>query len=190
MSIKAILSAPRDIVVGASNVRIALAEDYALEASDMVVSGDVPIESRVFGAGRWWYYQFGVSEDETGEFTVGLSDAFRAKPVVVAYDTVRSVEIRFGEAQWDGRRVSIPVSVSEPLIGLEKSCFRLRGVAGRCYLYGKDRAYELVIVPNEQSGVFRVSVARQVCKSNGIHVDAVSESVEVQYGEASDSSDR
>lgn len=183
---KAILSAPKDIVVGTSNVRIALTEDYNLDASHVVVSGDVPAGSRVFGAGRHWYYQFKLVEGQAGAFTVGLSSAFRATPVVVEYDTVRSVSIRFGTPRQEGRRVVVPISASHALIGLVKSCFRLTGASGRCYLYGRDREYQLVVIPNERSGVFRVSVARQVCKASGIHVDAVSEAVEVRYGSSSD----
>ena len=179
-------------MVGASNVRIALWEDYALEASDVVVSGDVPGASRVFGAGRHWYYQFQVPEGVVGAFTVRLSSrSFAAKPVRVAYDTVRSVAIQFGTPRWDGRRVVIPVSADVPLIGLEKSCFRLTGMAGRCYLYGRDREYQLHVIPTQRSGVFRISMARQVCKSERHSCGCGWRSaVEVRYGSTSDSNDR
>lgn len=178
---KAILSAPA-MVNGDSNVRVALAEARDLTLSDFVVSGDV-LQCQVFGADKDWYVQFCVPEGQMGTFSVGMSSEFVAVPVMVKYDTIRSVALTFGTPRYEGNRVIVPVFTDVEVCGLTKRSFRAVGFTGGTYLYGKDRTYEFVAVPSDSRGQFRLEVARLAMKQTCHVAEWDSTPITVRYPE-------
>ena len=198
------MTAPQKTVIGKSNIRLTFARNVqGLNLSNVnieTVSGDAMGEDvRVSGVDGNWYLTckipdtcVGVSEISlTGSVIAnGALETIDARATRIAYDTQRSLPMHSGKVRYEKSRFILPITFETDVSGLTKKHFLLTTVSGhsvsrmRCYLYGKDKDYELVFIPNGyRRGVFRVGMARQVQKANGIVLDADFTPIEIRYPE-------
>ena len=157
---------------------------------------------RVWGEDGNWYLTFKIPDARVGSSQITLTgsviangalETLDAKAVTVDYDTRRSLRMHWGEIRYEKNQLTLPITFDTDVSGLTKKHFRLTSVSGhsvsrlRCYLYGKDRDYELVFIPNNyRRGVFTVEIARPVHKTNGIRMDVEIPLVEIRYPERTD----
>ena len=207
--VRCVMTAPTQTVKGKFNIRLTFArnvQDLDLSNVDIeTVSGD-PISGdpigedvRVWGEDGNWYLTFKIPDARVGRSQITLTgsviangalETLDAKAVTIDYDTRRSLMMHWGEIRYGKNQLTLPITFETDVIGLTKKHFRLTAVSGhsvsrlRCYLYGKDKDYELVFIPNGyRRGVFTVEIARPVHKTNGIRMDVEIPPVEIRYPE-------
>ena len=210
--VRCVMTAPAQTVKGKFNIRLTFARNVQdLDLSNVnietvlgdPISGD-PIGENVsvWGEDGNWYLTFKIPEFHVGSSQITLTGSVIAngafetidvKAVTVDYDTRRSLRMHWGEIRYQKNQLTLPITFGTDVIGLTKKHFRLTVVSGhsvsrlRCYLYGKDRDYELVFIPNGyRRGVFRVEIVRPVHKTNGIRMDVEIPPVEIRYPERMD----
>ena len=202
--VRCVMTAPQKTVIGKSNIRLTFARNVqGLNLSNVnikTVSGDAMGEDvRVWGEDGNWYITCKVPHACVGMSEISLTgsviangalETIDAHAVRIAYDTLRSLPMHSGQVRYEKSRVILPITFETDVSGLTKKHFRLTAVSGhsasrmRCYLYGKDKDYELVFIPNGyRRGVFTVSMARQVQKANGVMLDADFTPIEIPYPE-------
>lgn len=200
--VRAVISAPTKMIIGAFNSRITFARPiHILHADNIVVrtvSGDpIGVNYQVKGEGHHWYIYSKMPEGRVGSSEISLTgsvhangalETIDANPVLIRYDTQRAIGVTFGDVRYQSDHCVLPVTFQAPVIGVSKKHFRLTTLSGhpverlKCYLYGQDSDYEFVLIPNGyRRGRFRVEMTLPVRKANGIVVDVDTTPIEISY---------
>ena len=97
-----------------------------------------------------------------------------AKPVEIAYDTVKVVKATWGTPVVSPQKTEIPISFDAPLQHLRKRNFRLsQALPFQLYRFGEG--YKIVI-PKRIQGVLSVQVLGSVVKESGVEA-VIAESI-------------
>ena len=193
---RAVITAPSRTIIGAFSMLFSLpkmVDDFTLDNVGIeTLSGDALGDIRDTFGGRGNHYHFlcYLPNEKTGTARISIvgevgGEGVDANPVIVRYDTVKSVRATFGEVSQQGNKIELPVTLDTEVRGLKKTHFALARVSGtllngmRCHLYGSGRDYQLVFsVKSGSVGEVRVSVAtREITKESGIQAYLMANSI-------------
>ena len=195
--IKGVISAPRGVISGMFNIHISFRETVLFFSEENIrveaVSGAAlghPYDE-FSGQDRVYQLLCYPPENAVGESRISIigeaevvrggrwvSEPLSVAPIIVAYDTVRTVDATWGIPVEQGKRkLRIPISFDMPIRNLKKRHFSF-SYATPFQLYGSDDSYSLVI-PKAQS-LFTVFVEGLVEKTNGIQAEIQRTPLEVE----------
>ena len=166
------ITAPKGIITGAFNLRIAFLEEIELTASDVVaevLEGDALGHDKdsFGGSGRNYHILCYIPDARAGKSRISVNKAgVDVTPVEITYDTIRTITPTWRTPVQRGSRIEIPVSFDAGIENLRKRNFRVSPAAA-FQLYGAGDAYSLVLPVRVQV----VSVFGTVWKSNGIQAE-------------------
>ena len=168
---KGVITAPKDVITGAFTLRFAFWREIALTMADIQVEtleGDALGHKKdcLAGSGQNYYILCYLPEGRKGKSRISVGkDGFEVPPVVVEYDTIRTVRATYGTPIKQNGKIEIPVSFDAPIQHLKKRNFRL-SVPAPFQLYRVSRDAYSVVLP-ERSSPFRITVSGTVRKQNG-----------------------
>ena len=179
---RGVISVPKGIITGAFNIRLTFIKETELTAADIVVEtieGDAlgHTKDNFGGGGANYHILCYIPDARTGKSRISVVKAgLDVRPVIVEYDTVRTVTATWGTPIQRGYKLELPLSFNVPIQGLKKRNFRL-SVPTPFQLYGTGDAYS-VVLPGRNSP-FSVAVSGTVRKMNGIQANIVETVLEV-----------
>lgn len=168
---RGVISVPKGIITGAFNIRLTFIRETELTAADIVVEtieGDAlgHTKDNFGGGGANYHILCYIPDARTGKSRISVVKAgLDVRPVIVEYDTVRTVTATWGTPIQRGSKLELPVSFGVPIQGLKKRNFRF-SVPTPFQLYGTGDTYSLVVPQRQQN--FTVAVSGTVQKRNGI----------------------
>ena len=173
--IRGTIKAPKGIITGAFTLLISFIRDLELTAADVVVEtleGDAlgHTKDSFGGSGANYHSLCYIPDARSGKSRISIrKEGIDVDPVVVTYDTVKTVRATWGTPIRRGSKVEIPIAFGVAIQKLKKRNFKL---SQPCpfQLYGSGEAYSL-IVPNRTG--LRVSVLGTVRKANGIQAEII-----------------
>ena len=178
---KGVIKAPRNIITGAFTILISFIRNIELTAADIVVEtleGDAlgHTKDSFGGSGANYFILCYLPDARKGKSRISVS-GFDVAPVVVEYDTIKTVTVTWGDPMRRGRKIEIPVALDTAIANLRKRNFRLTPAAPY-QLYGTGDAYSLVVPESVQ----RIAISGTVRKSNGIQAEIEETLLEVDRG--------
>ena len=172
--------APQEILTGAFSVLFSFnrALDFSRDDIDIqTLEGDAlgHTKDTFGGEGAHYYLQCYLQENQLGTSEISLK-RYHAAPVIVQYDTVRTLVPTFGKPFARNRKIEVPILLPAPIIGLKKKHFRVpEGIPYQ--VFGSGRAYQLLL-----SGSGVVTLAGSVRKESGVKAQIVETTFEVNDG--------
>ena len=168
-----VITAPTGIITGAFNLLFDFIRPIELIASDIVVetlAGDAlghPKDS-FGGSGARYHILCYPPDGRSGKSRISVvKTGLVVEPVVITYDTVRTVRATWGTPIQRGTKVELPISFGVAIENLKKRNFRF-SQALPFQLYGSSDSYSL-IVP-QRTGLI-VTVSGAVRKANGVRAE-------------------
>ena len=167
---KGVITAPKDVITGAFTLRFAFWREIALTMADIRIE---TLEGHALGSpkdcfagsGKDYHILCYLPDGRKGKSRISVAkDGFEVPPVVVAYDTIRTVRATYGTPIKQNGKIEVPVSFDAPIQHLKKRNFRL-SVPAPFQLYGTGDTYRVVLP--ERSSPFRITVSGTVRKRNG-----------------------
>ena len=183
-----VITVPKQTITGAFTVLMTFIRDIELTVDDVVITtleGDALGHAKDhFGGGGADYFMLCYLPDaRSGQSRIAIRKAgIAVEPVVVTYDTVKTVVATWGTPIRHGSKIEIPVAFGAAIENLHKRNFTL---SPPCpfQLYGTADAYSLVVPEKTAGEVFTVAVAGAVRKANGVRADIIQETLlEVDRG--------
>lgn len=179
-----VITAPKQIITGAFNVLFDFIREIELTAADVIVEtleGDAlghPKDS--FGGSGANYHMLRYLLDErSGKSRISIrKEGIDVDPVVVTYDTVRTIHATSGTPIQRGSKIEIPISFTVAIENLKKRNFTF-SPPGPFQLYGSGDTYSLVL--RDRNGL-TVTVSGAVRKSNGVRAEIVEKTFIVTVG--------
>ena len=170
---KGVITAPKQIITGAFTVLFDFIREIELAAADVTVEtleGDAlgHTKDTFGGSGANYHILYYLPDERSGKSRISVNkDALAVEPVIVTYDTVRTVQATWGTPIRRGTKVEIPISLGVAVEHLQKRNFTF---SAPCpfQLYGSGKRYSL-IVP-QRTGLI-VTVSGAVRKSNGVRAE-------------------
>ena len=179
---KGVITAPKKIITGAFTLLFSFWREIELSMADIRVEtleGDALGHSKdcFSGSGSNYHLCCYLPDARAGKSRFSVTKAgVDVEPVIVVYDTVRTVSVTWGTPFRRGAKVEIPVSVDTPIRNLKKRNFRI-SYPTAFQLYGSGDTYSLVI-PNPRNN-FRVTVSGSVQKMSGLRAEIQTAVLEV-----------
>lgn len=179
---KGVITAPRGIITGAFNVRFDFIRPIDLTAADVVVE---TLEGDALGHGKDSFGGRGASyhilcylpDARSGSSRISVvKDGLVVEPVIVEYDTVKTVRATWGTPIPRGTKLEIPISFSVAIEHLKKRHFTFSEPGFPFQLYGSGDTYSLVL-PNRTE--FTVTVSGAVRKANRVRAEIQESLLEV-----------
>lgn len=180
---RGVITAPKEIITGAFNVRFDFIRPIELTAADITVetlSGDAlgHTKDSFGGSGAHYHILCYIPDARSGRSRISVNkDGLDVEPVEIEYDTVKTVRATWGTPIPRGTKLEIPISFSVAIEHLKKRHFTFSGFPGFPFqLYGSGNTYSLVL-PNRTG--FTVTVLGTVRKANGISAEITETVLEV-----------
>ena len=173
---KGVITAPKDVITGAFTLRFAFWREIPLTMADIQVEtleGDALGHKKdcLAGSGQNYYILCYLPEGRKGKSRISVGkDGFEVPPVIVEYDTIRTVRATYGTPIKQNGKIEIPVSFDAPIQHLKKRNFRL-SVPAPFQLYGSEDTYRVVLP--ERNSPFGITVSGRVRKQNGIRASII-----------------
>ena len=170
---KGVISAPRGIITGAFNIRFGFIRPIELTAADVTVEtleGDAlgHTKDAFGGSGAHYHLLCYLPDGRAGKSRIFVNKAgLEVVPVVVEYDTVKTVIATWGTPIRRGAKLEIPIAFDVAIENLKKRNFTF-SCACPFQLYGSGDTYSLV-VPHRTGQT--VTVSGTVRKMNGIRAE-------------------
>lgn len=167
---KGIIAVPTGIITGAFNIRFNFIREIELTAADITVEtleGDALGHSKdaFGGSGANYHILCYIPDPRAGKSRISVAkDGLEVEPVIVEYDTVRTVHATWGTLIQRGTKVELPVLFDVAIQRLKKRNFRF-SLPTPFQLYGTGKDYSLVI-PQQRD--FTVTVSGSVRKVSGV----------------------
>lgn len=170
---RGVITVPKKVITGAFTILFSFLRETDFTVDDFrveTVSGD-PLghhKDSFGGRDKNYHALCYLPEGTAGVSRISVvKDGVRVKPVVVEYDTVRTVTVAWAEPrQIKNNKIEIPLALDASVVNLRKSHFTLSRPL-KFYLYGSGMEWTLVTAPT-QLKKFRVSVSGSVVKHNGL----------------------
>lgn len=184
---RGVITAPKKIITGAFTVLFAFIRELELTADDVVVEtleGDAlgHHKDTFGGGGRNYHLLCYLPDERTGKSRISVNkEGVAVEPVIVAYDTVRSVLPVWGLPFVRNGKIEIPLTFPCPVINLRKRNFQVSETMQR-YVYGAGADYHFVVSPSDIAEGFSVTVSGPVQKENGLDAVIQETVVEVDRG--------
>lgn len=174
---KGVIKAPKQVITGAFTMLFSFIRPIEFTAADVhveTIEGDAlgcPKDS-FGGSGANYYILCYLPDERVGKSRISVrKDGLDVEPVIVTYDTVRTVVATWGTPIRRGnRKVEVPISFDVAIQNLKKRNFRL-SIPGPYQLYGADRAYSLLMPAGLVNRGLVLVVFGTVQKHNGIRAD-------------------
>lgn len=168
------IKAPRQIITGAFSVIFSFIREVDFTQNDVIVEtleGDAlgNPKDNFGGSGRNYHLLCYLQESQKGKSRISIS-GFDVPPVVVEYDTVRSLTPVWETPFKRNTKIEIPLTLPEAVTGLRKKNFSI-SESMPCVLYGSGRDYQFVVSPSSAQTEFSVSVSGAVRKMNGLRAE-------------------
>lgn len=173
---RGVISVPSGIITGAFNIRLTFIREIELTADAIHVEtleGDaLGHEKDNFGGeGKDYHILCYLPDERKGKSRISVvKEGVDVPPVIVEYDTVRSLTPVWGTPVKRNAKIEIPLTLPEAVTGLRKQNFSV-SEAVPCFLYGSGHTYQFVVAPSPAQTDFSVSVAGRVRKMNGLRAD-------------------
>ena len=167
---KGVITVPQNIITGAFTILMTFIRPIELTAADVVtttLAGDAlgHTKDSFGGSGASYHRLCYLPDARCGKSRISISKpGVDVAPVIVAYDTVKTVHATWGPPLQRNRKIEIPVSFDVAIQHLKKRNFKLSPPLP-FQVYGSDDAYSLVV---PDSGHLTVTVSGTVRKSNGV----------------------
>lgn len=171
---RGVITAPKKVITGAFTLLFSFPSDMVLTAADIqveTIEGDAlgHAKDNFGGSGNHYHLLCYLPDARAGKSRFSVTKAgVDVKPVVVEYDTVRTVIATWGTPVKRNRNIEIPVTFDTPIKRLRKQHFRVSEPRCPCQLYGSGDAYDLVVSPARGLTRFRVTLSGTVEKTNGL----------------------
>ena len=182
---RGVITAPKKVITGAFTLLFSFPSDIRLTLDDIQVEtleGDALGHAKDTFGGRGKHYHLlcYLPDARTGKSRVSIAKTGVAvQPVVVEYDTVRTVIATWGTPVKRNRQIDIPVTFDASVKRLRKQHFRLSEPMSY-QLYGSGNAYNLVVSPARALTDFEVTLSGTVEKANGLEAIIKVSSLEVE----------
>ena len=170
--IRGVITAPTKIITGAFTLRFSFWRDVELTMADVRVEtleGDALGHSKdcFSGSGSNYYIRCHLLDERkrTGKSRISVTKAgVDVEPVIVVYDTVRTVTATWGTPIQRGSKLELPIAFDVPIQKLKKRNFRCSQPCPY-QIYGADSDYALVVP--RRTGL-TLTAYGTVRKANGI----------------------
>lgn len=175
---KGVITAPKQIITGAFNVRFDFIRPIELTAADITaetLEGDAlgHTKDNFGGSGAHYHILCYLPDARSGKSRISVvKDGLVVAPVIVEYDTVKTVRATWGTLIPRGTKVELPISFDVAIENLRKRNFRFSQPLP-FQLYGSGDTYSLVL---PQRRWLTVTVSGGVRKGNGVSAE-ISESI-------------
>lgn len=170
---KGVITVPSGIITGAFNILFDFIRPIDLTAADVVVEtlegdGLGHAKDTFGGSGASYHILCYIPDARSGKSRISVvKDGLIVEPVIVEYDTVKTVRATWGTPIQRGTKVELPISFGVAIENLKKRNFRF-SQALPFQLYGSSDSYSL-IVP-QRTGLI-VTVSGAVRKANGVRAE-------------------
>lgn len=181
---KGVITAPKQIITGAFNIRFGFIRPIELTAADITVEtleGDAlgHTKDSFGGSGANYHILCYLPDGRSGKSRISVNKAgLEVEPVEIEYDTVRTVIATWGTPISRGSKVELPISFGVAIENLKKRNFRL-SIPAPFQLYGAGNTYSLIIPESIVQRGVSVTVLGTVRKANGIRAEIESAVLEV-----------
>ena len=178
---RGVIRAPRKIITGAFSVIFSFIRPIELTAADITVEtleGDAlgHAKDTFGGSGANYHVLCYLRDQRSGKSRISVVKAgLVVEPVIVEYDTVRTVRATWGTPIPRGTKVELPIAFDVAIENLRKRNFTF-SCPCPFQLYGSGANYSLV-VPNRTG--LTVTVSGTVRKPNGVRAEIAETVLEV-----------
>lgn len=183
--IKGVISAPKGIITGAFTILLTFIREIELTADAIHVEtleGD-PLghtKDNFAGSGKAYHILCYLPDARKGKSRISVP-GFDVPPVIVEYDTIRTIIPTWGAPFKRKGKVELPLLLSEDIVGLRKKHFSI-SESMLSVLYGSGSEYQFVVSPSSTQTEFSVSVSGSVKKLNGLEAVIQKTVLEVDRG--------
>ena len=173
---RGVITAPKRVVTGAFTLLFSFPSDIPLTPADIkveTIEGDAlgHVKDSFGGSGKHYHLLCYLPDARAGKSRFSVTKAgVRVEPVIVEYDTVRTVIVTWGTPVKRNRKIDIPVTFDASIKRLRKQHFRVSEPMSY-QLYGQGDTYELVVSPARAVKRFRVTISGTIEKINGLRAD-------------------
>ena len=171
---RGVITAPKHVITGAFTLLFAFPSDISLTPADIkveVLEGDAlgHAKDSFGGNGNHYHLLCYLPDARAGKSRFSVVKAgVRVEPVIVEYDTIRTVIATWGTPVKRNQKIDIPVTFNASVKRLRKQHFQVSEPRSPCQLYGHGDAYTLVVSPARAATRFRVTIAGTVQKTSGL----------------------
>ena len=182
---RGIITAPKKVITGAFTLLFAFPSEIPLTPADIKVEtleGDAlgHAKDNFGGSGKHYHLLCYLPDARTGKSRFSVVKAgVSVQPVIVEYDTVRTVIATWGTPVKRNGKIDIPVTFDASVKRLRRHHFRVSEPRCPCQLYGYGDTYELVVSPAPTLTSFRVTLSGTLEKENGLEALIATSSLEV-----------
>ena len=168
--IRGVITAPTKVITGAFTIRFSFWREIDLTMTDIRVEtleGDALGHSKdcFSGSGANYYILCYIPDARSGKSRISVNkEGVAVEPVIVEYDTVRTVTATWGTPFRRGSKLELPVAFDVPIQKLKKRNFRCSHPCPY-QIYGADSDYALVVP--RRTGL-TITAYGTVQKANGI----------------------
>lgn len=167
------LTAPVRVITGAFTILVTFIREIELTAADIHVEtleGDAlgcPKDS-FGGSGANYHILCYIPGARAGKSRISVrKDGLAVEPVIVEYDTVKTVIATWGTPIPRGSKVELPISFNVAIHNLKKRNFRL-STPGPYQIYGERNTYSLLVPAALVDAGLAVVVFGTVRKASGV----------------------
>ena len=171
---RGVITTPSGIITGAFNIRLTFIREIELTADAIQVEtleGDAlgHTKDNFGGSSKDYHILCYLPDERKGKSRISVvKEGVDVPPVIVEYDTIRTVHATYGTPIQRNGKIEVPVSFDVPIQHLKKRNFRF-SVPAPFQLYGTGDAYRVVLP--ERGSPFTISVSGTVRKMSGISAE-------------------
>lgn len=171
---RGVITAPKKVITGAFTLLFSFPSDIPLTLTDIkteTLDGHAlgHAKDNFAGSGNHYHLLCYLPDARAGKSKFSVVKAgVTVEPVIVEYDTVRTVIATWGTPVQRNGKIDIPVTFDASVKRLRKQHFRVSEPRSPFQLYGSGDAYELVVSPPRGLTRFRVTIAGTLQKTNGL----------------------
>ena len=187
--IRGVIIAPKKVITGAFTLRFSFWREIEFSMADIRVEtleGDALGHSKdcFSGSGANYYILCYIPDARSGKSRISVDkEGVAVEPVIVEYDTVKTVTATWGTPIRRGSKLELPIAFDVPIQKLKKRNFRCSQPCPY-QLYGSDANYTLVIPSQISETPWTLTAYGTVQKANGIPAVVTVSSVSVNSGQS------
>lgn len=173
---RGVITAPKKVITGAFTLLFSFPSDIILTPADIkteTLEGDAlgHAKDSFGGRGKHYHCLCYLPDARAGKSRISIAKTgISVKPVIVEYDTVRTVRATYGTPVQRNGKIEIPVTFDTPIKQLRKQHFRVSEPMPS-QLYGLGDAYDFVVSPSPTVTRFQITLSGTVQKTNGLQAD-------------------
>ena len=183
---RGVITAPERVITGAWTLLFSFPSEIDLTETDIKIEtleGHAlgHAKDKFGGSGKHYHLLCYLPDAKAGKSRVSVAKpGVTVEPVIIEYDTVRTVIATWGTPVQRNRNIDIPVTFDASIKRLRKQHFRVSEPKCPCQLYGRDNAYELVVSPSRAVTRFQITISGTIEKTNGLEAVIEASPLEVE----------